>query len=148
MNLKSGPLEFTSYKAFLKRKKMELVPLSHFLHNFQRKLIFTCYYLTKFHSQIAFTSWDIGQYVYLSVCALVWKNLKLTYVFLWSHFSTWLKSWDKNLNILRTKRVFKMELRTFFVIFKWYSLKQNNIFSEVGSLTLILVSYIKNELKK
>ena len=37
-------------------------------------------------------------------------------------FSVWPESQDKNLNILRTKRAFKM--KSFFIIFKGLSIKQ------------------------
>ena len=39
-------------------------------------------------------------------------------------FSTWPKGQDKNLNISRTKRAFKMKQKVFFIIFKGLSLKQ------------------------
>ena len=39
-------------------------------------------------------------------------------------FTAWPKSQDKNLNILRMKRVFKMKWKTFFDIFIGLSLKQ------------------------
>ena len=39
-------------------------------------------------------------------------------------FSTWPKSQDKNLNILRTKKVFKMKQKAFFINFEGLSLKQ------------------------
>ena len=41
-----------------------------------------------------------------------------------SEFSTWPKDQDKILNILRTKRAFKMKPKVFFIIFKGLSLKQ------------------------
>ena len=46
------------------------------------------------------------------------KILKLTLSFLSSHFSTRPKSQDKNLNIFRTKRAFKVKWKAFFIIFK------------------------------
>ena len=48
--------------------------------------------------------------------------LKLTTAFLSSRFSTQPKSQHKNVNISRTKRVFIMKERTFFIIFKELSL--------------------------
>ena len=39
-------------------------------------------------------------------------------------FSTWPKHQDKNLNIVRTKRAFKMKWRAFFIIFKEVLSKQ------------------------
>ena len=37
------PLAFTSYKAFQKEKRLELVSLPHFLHNFFRKIFLMLY---------------------------------------------------------------------------------------------------------
>ena len=39
-------------------------------------------------------------------------------------FSKWSKSHGKNLNVLRTKRAFKMKSKTSFIIFKGLSIKQ------------------------
>ena len=52
------------------------------------------------------------------------------------------KCQDKNLNILRMKRVFKMKYKSFFIIFKGLSLKQIKIsFLEGESLTLIFIHH-------
>ena len=52
-------------------------------------------------------------------------------------FSTWPKSQDKNVNILRTKRAFKIKQQAFFITFKKLSLKQiKQIFLEGESPTL------------
>ena len=50
---------------------------------------------------------------------------KLTLSFLSRHFSTWPKRQDKNLNNLRTKRVFKMKQKAFCVTFKWVLVAKN-----------------------
>ena len=47
-------------------------------------------------------------------------------------FSTWPKSQDRNLNILRTKRAFKMKYKAFFSNFKGLSLKQIKQFLFLG----------------
>ena len=55
-------------------------------------------------------------------------------------FSTWPKSRDKNLNILRTKRAFKMKQKEFVIIFKGFSIKQiMQIFLLGVSPTLVLL---------
>ena len=53
-------------------------------------------------------------------------------------FSTLAKGQDKNLNMFRTKRTFKMKLKTFLITFKGLSLKQikNLFFLENKSPTL------------
>ena len=54
-------------------------------------------------------------------------------------FPTWPKSYDKNLNILRTERVFKIKQKAFFNIFKRLSIKQiTQIFLEGENPTLNL----------
>ena len=45
-------------------------------------------------------------------------------VFYQAFFSTLSKSHNKNLNTLRTKKAFKIRLKTFFINFKGLSLKQ------------------------
>ena len=56
--------------------------------------------------------------------AVTSKLSKLTYLSNQAVFSTCPKSQDKNLNILRTKRVFTMKWKTFSIIFEELSLKQ------------------------
>ena len=46
-------------------------------------------------------------------------------------FSHYRKNQDKNLNILRTKRVLKMKLKGFFIIFKRLSLKQKKFLDSI-----------------
>ena len=115
---------FTSYKAFLKNKKRFVTSLlASFSARFLKKNIFLdiFYCLTNLHCLVAFILWEILQYVYCN-CLLtkLWhhKFSKLTVI---KPFFRWPKSQDKNLNILRTKKTFKMKKRTFF---KGLSLKQ------------------------
>ena len=55
MNLGCRPLAFTSYKAFLKKKRgLQLVSLPHVLHAFEEKYLLMFYELTKFHCLVAF----------------------------------------------------------------------------------------------
>ena len=54
-------------KHFEERKRgLELVSLSHFLHDFWRKVFHIIFHLLINHSLVAFTSWDIGRYMYRS----------------------------------------------------------------------------------
>ena len=76
--LSCRPLDFISYKAFLKNKKRSRTsffdPFSAwFLKTNNFCIIF--YYLTKFYCLVTFTSWDIGQYVCCS-CLLtrLWRH--------------------------------------------------------------------------
>ena len=53
---------------------------------------------------------------------------------------------DKNLNILRTQRAFKMKQKAFFTIFKGLSLKQiKQFFLESESPTLSLLKELHRE---
>ena len=52
-------------------------------------------------------------------------NFEINLIFLTKPFSTWPKSQDINLNILRTKRDFKMKKKAFFIIFKGLSVAKN-----------------------
>ena len=108
-------LGFTSNKTFLENKKRSgtslLVSLSGWFLKKNISLV-TFYYLTKFNFLVVYTLWDIGQYVYCN-CLLtrMWRHKFWNQRYLSNEavFSTWPKCQDKNLNILRTKRAFKMK---------------------------------------
>ena len=51
--------------------------------------------------------------------------MKLTLSFLSSRFATWPINQDRNLIILRTKRDFDVNKKTFFIIFKGLSAAKN-----------------------
>ena len=76
--LSSGPLAFTSSKAFLKNKNISQARL---LASFSAWVLrqnissFIFYYLTKFYFLVAFTLWDVGQYVFCG-CLLtrLWRH--------------------------------------------------------------------------
>ena len=115
LKLSRRPLAFTSDKAFLKNKKESRtsLPVSFsalFLKD-NISLVIFCY-LTKFHCLVVFTSWDIGQYMYCNyLLTRLWRHKFWNYLYYSNQavFSTWRKSEHKNLNILRTKRAFKMK---------------------------------------
>ena len=47
-------------------------------------------------------------------------NFEINIIFLIEPFSTWPQSQNKYVNILRTKKVFKVKQKAFFIIFRWY----------------------------
>ena len=66
--------------------------------------------------------------------------MKLTFSSNQAFFSTWPKSQDKNLNILRTKRAFKVKQKAFFIIFKELSAAKNCLRPESALLKLVRFS--------
>ena len=62
--------------------------------------------------------------------------LKLTLPFQSSRFSTWTKSQDEDLDILRTKRAFKVKQTAFFNIFKGLSVAKNCLIPESVPLNI------------
>ena len=98
-------------------KGLGLASASHFGNNFSCYILLTdqiwlldCLYFLKY--------WAIFVLRLIVNQAMTSKNLKITVSFLSSHFATWPKSQDKNLNILRTKITFEVKLKAFFIIFK------------------------------
>ena len=125
------------------KRGLGLVSLTHFPHSFWRKIsLLMFYYLTKFHCLVTFTSWDIGQYVYCNyLLTWLWRHKFCSQLYLSNQaVPTWHKSQDKNLIILRTKRAFKMKWKSFFIIFKGFSMKQiTHLFLEVEIQTLMVL---------
>ena len=73
-------------------------------------------------------------------------NFKINLIFLIKPFFLHdQKSQDKNLNILRKKRAFKMKLKVFFIIFEGLSLKQIKNIMEGESPTLTKLKKINNK---
>ena len=128
LTLSCRPLAFTSYRAFLKNKKRSRtsLPASFSAWFLKKNISFAIVnYLTKFHCLVTFTSWDIGQYVYCHCLLTSLRRHKFwNWPYLLNHavFSAWSKHQDKNLNILRTKRTFKMKEKyfsSFLMGFHW-----------------------------
>ena len=71
--------------------------------------------------------------VWLSLLLVCWRH-KLTLSFESSRFYTWPKCQDKNLNILRTKKAFKVKLKACFIIFKGLSVAKNCLRPESAPL--------------
>ena len=103
-----------------------------------------------FHKKIILYFFQVWLFNFNTVLKTCFKNLfrkatatrslqaTLTLSFWWSHFSTWSKIQDKNLNILRRKRAFKVNAKVFFIIFKGVSVAENCLRLESAPLTLIL----------
>ena len=66
------------------------------------------------------------------------KNFETDLIFLMKPFSTQPKSQDKKLNILRTKRTFKVRKKNFFVTFKGLSVAKNCLRPESAPLIITL----------
>ena len=108
------------YIKLLKETKrgLELVSLSHFPDNFWRKIFVLLYFITWPN----FIVWSpllceiLSNMCIAIVCKRVCDvmNFEVNLIF---------HRRDKNRNILRTKRVFKMKLKAFFIIFKGLSIK-------------------------
>ena len=100
---------------------------------------FSCFILltNQTHYLIVFNLWDIEQYVLCnSLLTRLWlhKFRNQPYLSNQTVFSVCSKFQDKDLNILRAKRSFKMK-KNIFIIFEGLSLKQIKNFLEGESLT-------------
>ena len=108
-------LAFISYQTFLKNKKRSETNLLVFLSTLLLKNnIFHVIFLLEIlgNSYIVITYFPVDEFINFEI------NLSHQIAFLHDQ-----KSRDKNLNIWRTKRPFKMKEKTFFMIVKGFSLK-------------------------
>ena len=118
-------------------RPLELVSLPRFPHNFWKKY-FSCYILLIDEMLLSgylyfMRYWAI--YVlqlFINQVVKSWiLNLTLNFGF-WIYlsnqafFPTWTKTHDKNLNIFRTKRAFRMKQKAFFIIFNELSIEPAN----------------------
>ena len=97
--------------------------------DFSRKM-FSCYILLIDQTSLSGYLYLLryGQYVYCNgLFPRLWRHKfwHFTLSFQPNHFFTWPKSQDKNLNILRTKRDFKVKQKAFFITFKTLSVAKN-----------------------
>ena len=105
---------------------MEQVFLPLVLHDFWRKIFLTLQSINwlDFAFWLRFLYEILGNMciiiVYFPVCEVI--NFEI--IFLSRAFLRGQKCKDKNLNIVRTKRAFKMKQKAFFITFKELSLKQ------------------------
>ena len=63
--------------------------------------------------------------------------MKITLSFKSSQFSTWPKSKDKSLNILKTKKCFQGEIKRIFYLFKGLSVVKNYPFKDKVTVTCL-----------
>ena len=101
LKLSCRALAFIKFFCFFK-KSLELVSLPDFLHDFWRKIVLLLYFI----------NWP-NVIAWLPLFREILGN---TYIVIVNQL-------DKNLDILRSKRAFKMKGKAFFIIFKGFSLK-------------------------
>ena len=110
--------------------------MSHFLYNFWKKIFLLLYSI----NWPSFIIWFLYFERSRAICLLhLFVNQVVTsWIYLSNQvdFSTWPKSHDKNLNILRIKITFKMKQKPLFIIFKGLLMKQVTHFFEGESTTL------------
>ena len=94
-------------------------------------------FLTKYNCLITCASSENGQYVIAIVCFPDCDviNVEISHIFLMKPFSYMTKTQDENLNILRTRRTFKLKQKVFFIIFKGPSVAKNYLRNEIAPLT-------------
>ena len=130
LKLSRRPLAFISNKVFLKKKRRSGTSLpasfSPLLLKKNISLVILSY-LTKFQCLVVSTSWDIGRYVFShSLLTKLWRNKFWNCPYLSNQviLSTWPKRQDKDLNILRTKRVFRWNKKHFSSLLKGFNWKK------------------------
>ena len=101
LKLSCRALAFIKFFCFFK-KSLELVSLPDFLHDFWRKIVLLLYFI----------NWP-NVIAWLPLFREILGN---TYIVIVNQL-------DKNLNILRSKRAFKIKEKAFFIKFKGLSLK-------------------------
>ena len=128
----------TYWKLFLKTKRgLGLISLPHFLHNFWRKIFLLLYFI----NWPSFTVWlPLLREILVNMCIAIvcWPGcdvmrFAVNFIFLVKLFFLYDQ---KVLNILRTKKAFKMKQKAFFIIFKALSMKQITVFLKGESPTL------------
>ena len=129
------PLAFISFEAFLKNKKRSGTSLSaSFSAWFSKKNSFLVIFYNKNIPNFIFWLPLIREILRIMCIEIVFNqvvtswNLKLTLSFSSSRFFYITKNQDKNLNILKTKRAFKMKLKAIFITFKGLPVTQTKIF--------------------
>ena len=113
---------------------MELVSLLHFPHNFWRKIFFLLCSINwpNFIVWLTLLCEILGKMCNAIVCkpGCNVMNFEVNLIFLTLFFLHDQKVLTKTLNILRTKRAFKMKSKAIFIIFKELSIRQiTQIFS-------------------
>ena len=133
---------FDVIESFFKKKTkkvLELVSLSHFLHDFWRKIFVTLHFI-KWPNLIAWLPLlleILGNMYIIVICCPVCDILsfEINHSFLIKLFFYITKSQDKNVNISRTKRALNMKWKIFFIVFKGLSIVKNCLKPEIGHLT-------------
>ena len=107
---------------FFLKKSLGIVFPPHFVYNFFRKLFLMLYSI---NSQNFIVWFSLLLEIFFSMCiAIVCLQVatwELTSSFQWSRFSTWRKSQEKIVNILRTKRAFNVKTGIFHHFLRAFS---------------------------
>ena len=115
-------------------KGLEIVSPPHFMYDFSRKM-FLMLYSIDWPNLISWLSLLLE--ILINMCIAIVSSpvvtswtLKVNRSCRSSRFSIWQESQDKNLNILRMKRDFKVKWKAFFIIFKGLTVTKNHIRAE------------------
>ena len=106
-------------------KGLGIVSPLHFVYDFSAKMFLMLYSINwpNFIAWLPSLLEILGNYLLTRLWRHgFWNELYLSN---WAVFSTWPKSHDKNSNILRTKRDFKVKYKAFLIIFKGFSVIKN-----------------------
>ena len=109
-------------------KALGIISPPHFLYNFLRKICLMLYSTDwpNFIVWLPLLREILGNMCIEIVCFLGCDVINFPSLSLYSsHFSTWPKSQNKNLNTLRMKRTFNVEWKAFFITFKKVSVARN-----------------------
>ena len=115
-------------KIFWKVKRgLEIVSLPYFLHDFWRKIFLLLHSInwSNFIFWLLLLHEILGSMCMVIACQPGCEAIDFEInIFLIKPFFNMTRSHDKSINILSTKRVFKMKQKAFFIMFEGLSLKQ------------------------
>ena len=112
------------YKAFLKDRKRYGTSFPHFLHDFWRKIFILLYSIIwpNFIFWLSLIRETLSDVYCNSLLTRLWRHKSQNWPYL-PNQAAQKPSQDKSLNILRTKRTFKMKQKAFFITFEVLLLK-------------------------
>ena len=125
-------------KVFFKKRGLELVSPSHFMHDFWRKIYLTLYFI----NWLNFITWQpLFLEILSNICIVIiccWFhdviNFEINHGFLIKPSFYITKTQDKNVNISRTKKTFNMKWKLVFIISEVLSIVRNCLRPESGPL--------------
>ena len=125
-------------KVFFKKRGLELVSPSHFMHDFWRKIYLTLYFI----NWLNFITWQpLFLEILSNICIVIICcsfpdviNFEINHGFLIKPSFYITKTQDKNVNISRTKKTFNMKWKLVFIISEVLSIVRNCLRPESGPL--------------